>query len=282
MNLLWTRIFDLAANASALREAAATLTRHRELVIEMTRREIVDRFAGSALGGVWAVAAPALLLGANVFCFMYVMRLRFSPEDSGIKYAFYVLAGNTPWLALQDALGRATFAVVGNAGLVKQIVFPSEILPAKVALGALPSLLVGIVVVTVLALVTGSLTFLGFFVLLPIAVIYFLIMTAGLVYLLATLGVFLRDIREIVIVVLSIGMFVHPIFYPPHSSPPWVETFFLLSPFSHLIWCFRDALFDGAIVHPWSWIITSVVSLIFFATGWRVFRMLRPSFGNVL
>jgi len=275
-------MLDLRANAAALQEAAVTLIRHKELVIEMTRREIIDRFAGSALGGIWAVASPALLLGANVFCFMYVMRLRFSPEDSGLKYAFYVLAGNTPWLALQDALGRASFAVVGNAGLVKQIVFPSEILPAKVALGALPALLVGVSIVVVLAGITGSITLLGFFVLLPVAVMYFIIMAAGLVYMLATLGVFLRDIREIVSVVLSIGMFFHPIFYPPNSSPPWVETFFHLSPFSHLIWCFRDAMFDGAILHPWSWIITPAVSMVFFAIGWRVFRMLRPTFGNVL
>jgi lipopolysaccharide transport system permease protein len=275
-------MFDMRANLAALSEAAATLTRHKELVAEMTRREVIDRFAGSALGGVWAIAAPALLLGANVFCFMYVMRLRFSPEDSGLKYAFYVLAGNTPWLALQDALGRATFAVVANAGLVKQIVFPSEILPAKVALGALPGLLVGVVIVVALGIVSGSITLLGFFVLLPVAIGYFLIMTAGLVYMLATLGVFLRDIREIITVVLSIGMFVHPIFYPPGSAPAWVETLFVFSPFSHLIWCFRDALFDGRILHPWSWFIAPIIALIFFAIGWRVFRMLRPSFGNVL
>src|SRR5262249_1173833 len=147
MSLLLNRVLDARVHASALAEAASTLTRHKELVLEMTRREILDRFAGSALGGAWALIAPLLVLGAHVFCFMYIMRMRFGRGDRGMAYAFYVLAGNVPWLAMQEAVGRSAGAVTGNAGLVKQIVFPSEILPAKVTLGALPSLLTGIVLV---------------------------------------------------------------------------------------------------------------------------------------
>jgi len=282
MNSLWSRAFDVRSGAAALKEAALSLVRYRELVVELARREIVDRFAGSALGGIWAVLSPALLLGANVFCFMYVMRIRFSPEDTGLKYALYVLVGNTPWLAMQEAIVRGTSAVSSNAALVKQIVFPNEILPAKVTLGVLPSLLVGVAISIILAICNETISLYGCLVLLPLAILWFVIMAGGFVYLLAGIGVFFKDLRELTAIVLSVGMFLHPIFYPPDTSPAWLETFFLISPMSHLIWCFRDALFHGEIVHPWSWLIAPLVSIVFFSLGWRTFRLLRPSFGNAL
>jgi lipopolysaccharide transport system permease protein len=83
-------------------------------------------------------------------------------------------------------------------------------------------------------------------------------------------------------VLLSMGLFLHPIFYPPSSVPPWLENAFAFSPFSHLIWCFRDALFDGTVVHPWSWLIAPACGIVGFALGWRIFRTLRPTFGNAL
>jgi lipopolysaccharide transport system permease protein len=282
MSLLITRMFDFTSNVAALKEAVGAFQRHRELVLEMTRREVLDRYAGSALGGIWALCAPLLMFAANIFAFMYIMRLRLGVEDNGLHYALFVLAGMTAWYGVQDGLGRAPTAVVASANLVKQIVFPSEILPLKVALATLPSIVVGIVLIVVLSIFSGTLTLFGFFVLLPICLVYYAVMLSGCVYALATLGVFLRDIKDIIGVLLSIGLFLHPIFYPPASTPRWVEQLFNLSPFSHLIWCFRDALFYGEITRPWSWVIAPALGVVFFAVGWRIFRMLRPTFGNAL
>src|SRR5581483_212584 len=128
MSLLLTRMFEPRSAVAAVQEAGGMLRRHRELVIEMTRRELLDRYAGSALGGIWAVAAPLLILGANVFALMYIFRIRFSDTDiGGMRYAIFILAGMTPWLAMSDAIGRASTVIVNSANLVKQIVFPSEI-----------------------------------------------------------------------------------------------------------------------------------------------------------
>jgi lipopolysaccharide transport system permease protein len=275
-------MFDLHSNVAALKEAVGALQRHRELVLEMARREVLDRYAGSALGGAWAIGAPLLMFASNLFAFMYIMRLRLGVEDSGLHYALFVLAGMTAWYGIQDGLGRAPTAVVASANLVKQIVFPSEILPLKVALATLPSIVVGVVLTIVLSVFAGTVSLFGLLVLLPICLVYYAIMLTGCVYALATLGVFLRDIKDIISVLLSIGLFLHPIFYPPASTPPWVDVVFHLSPFSHLIWCFRDALFYGTITKPWSWIIAPAVGIVFLAVGWRIFRMLRPTFGNAL
>jgi len=276
-------MFDPQSNIAALREAVSMLRRHRELVVEMTRRELLDRYAGNAFGGLWAVAAPLLVLGANVFALMYIFRIRFSSADiGGLQYAIFMLTGMTPWLAMSDAIGRASTAIVGSANLVKQIVFPSEILPIKLVFATIPSLLVGVFVVLVLKVASGSVPIVGFAVLLPICAIYYLMLVTGFVYALAALGVFLRDIREFTSVILAVSMFLHPIYYPPGTPPQWLETIFVVSPFSHLIWCFHDALFYGTITRPWSWVICPLVGLFLMGLGWRVFRTLRPTFGNAL
>ena len=256
--------------------------RYRALVVEMTRRELLDRYAGNALGGLWAVAAPLLILASNVFAFMYIMRLRLGPQDTGLGYTVYVLSGVVPWIAIGEALGRAPSAVVGSANLVKQIVFPSEVLPLKVALATIPGLLIGIALVVALSAAVGKASLFGLVVLMPIAVAYYLLLIVGLVYVLSTLGVFFRDLKDIVMILLSAGMFLHPILYPPATVPAWLETLFSFSPFSHLIWCFRDALFHGAITMPLSWVISPILGLLLFPIGWRIFRTMRPTFGNAL
>ena len=103
MSLLLRRMFDPRSNIAAMTEAVSTLARYKELVLEMTRRELLDRYAGTALGGVWAFGAPLLLLAANVFAFMYVMRLRlgagyFPPIPASSSRFLCSLASLLGWL----------------------------------------------------------------------------------------------------------------------------------------------------------------------------------------
>lgn len=282
MSLLLVRVLDPRPILGALVEATSSIKRHRMLILEMTRRELLDRYAGNVLSGFWTVATPLLLLGTNVFAFMYIMRARLNVSDTGLEYTIFVLSGMIAWFGISDVLGRGSTAIVGNASLVKQIVFPTEVLPLKVALASLSGLGVGILIVLVLMLLNGHYTIFGIFVLLPLACVFYVLLVSGCAYALSSLGVFFRDIKDVTGVLLSVGMFLHPIFYPPSSVPHWLENAFAFSPFSHLIWCFRDALFYGEITRPWSWLIAPGCGILSFALGWRIFRTLRPTFGNAL
>jgi lipopolysaccharide transport system permease protein len=282
MSVLHLRLFDPMANLAALAEASRFARRYRLLIAEMTRREITDRYAGQMLGAAWAIGVPLMTMAVYVFAFTVLFRGRVGPTDNGLGYTAYVLAAIVPWLALQDVLSRATVCVSGSASLVKQIVFPTEVLPLKVVLATIPALIVGLLVAGVLAIAAGATTAFGTLVLLPLAVLLLLFVCAGLSYILAAVGVFLRDIKDIIGVLLMIGFFVHPIIYPPDRVPGWLGRLFMISPFTHVIFCFRDALVEGAVTRPWSWLIAVVTALGLTVTGWRVFRMLRPSFGNAL
>lgn len=276
------RLLDMRGHAVAWREVVALFSARRELLLVMAWRDLTDRYAGQMLGAAWAVLSPLLMMGTYLVAFGLIFRGRLGIDDDGSAYIAYMLAGLAPWMATQDCLARAATAISGQANLVKQIVFPSEILPLRIVFSSLPTLLIGLVVTIPLAIYSGAWRIEGLFLLLPLALCFFAILLAGFSLWLAAIGVFARDIKDLITFLLGIGLFLHPILYPPGSIPVWLEPWFVLSPFSHMIWCFRDALTPTGPLHIWSWIIFPALSLIVFTTGWRGYRMLKPSFGNIL
>ncbi|EIC22541.1 ABC transporter permease [Thiorhodovibrio frisius] len=279
--MMLLRVFNPVATGLALREAVVSIRRDRALVLHMAAREVRDRYAGQVLGVLWAVFAPLLTMVVYIFAFTFIFKQRLDIEDAGFGYTAYALAGLVPWLAMGDVLSRSPTAVSGSASLVKQIVFPSEVLPLRTALASLPQLFVGIVVAVAVSFLAGRLHLQALW-LLPTAIVLYVTTISGISFLLAAIGVFLKDVREILAFFVTVGLFLHPILYPPASMPSWLSPLFLASPFSHLIWCFRDSLIEETVAHPWSWVVSSIVSVLLFATGWRFFRMLKPSFGNAL
>jgi homopolymeric O-antigen transport system permease protein len=281
MLLTVSKILAPVPNGAALRHFLSLIRRHHELVWEMTRREMLERYTGQVLGSLWALGLPLLTMGIYVFAFLVLFRGRLPGSSSSLGYAVFVLAGLAPWMAVQEALGRGPTAISGNANLVKQIVFPNEILPLRVALGVLPTLGIGVVVVATLAPIGG----LGGWFMVPLLLVVVachLVMTAGLVYALAGVGVFVRDVRDVVTVLLSVGMFLQPIFYGPGVAPRPLEVIFYMSPVSYLIWCYRDALVYGEVTRPVVWLVTPVISVLLFLAGYRLYRSLQPAFGNAL
>ena len=263
-----------------------TIIGHRQLLWQMAKREIRDRYAGQALGVLWAVGHPILLMGLYVFVFTYVFPSRAQQlnEDMPNSTVTYILAGLIPWLAFAESMAKGTGTIVNEAGLVKQVVFPIEILPVKSVLATCLSQLVatGILLLYVVIL-DRSLPWL--LVLLPVLFILQMLMMIGVSYALSSVGVYFRDMREIVQVFLSAGIFLAPILYPPaliSKLPPTFAMLLSLNPFSHFVWCYQDALYYGQFEHPLSWLIVIVLSPIVLYAGYRIFRKLKTMFGEAL
>ena len=273
------RIIDLRASAQALQLLLRSIWRYRELLWEMTRRDLLERQAGLAFGAFWVIGQPLLMMLVYVFVFSFVFKVRLS-VDGGAGYTAFLLAGLAPWLAFQEALGRAPTCITENRSLVKQIVFPLDILPLKLVLSTLVVLSVGLAFPLALVLFNGTAKPL-FWLLLPIPIVSHLLLVGGLVYMIAAAGVFLPDIRNITQLFLMIGLFVHPILYVPGMVPKWTEIAFQALPFSHLIWIYRDAVLGG-IAHPESWLISPVLGVAFLVIGYRMFRSLCHMFGDAL
>jgi lipopolysaccharide transport system permease protein len=274
------RLIDPAANAHALRLLLRSVLQYRELLWEMTRRDIVERQAGLAFAGFWVIGQPILMMLVYVFVFSFIFSVRLGADDNGLGYTAFLLAGLVPWLAFQEAIGRAPTCITENKSLIKQIVFPVEILPLKLVLSTLVVLGTGLAFPLVLAILAGTAKPL-WWLLLPVPVLCHLLLTIGLVYMIAAAGVFIRDIRNIVQLILMIGLFLHPILYVPGMLPSWMGLAFQISPFSHIVWIYRDAILGG-FAHPASWALAPVLGILFLMIGYRMFRSLRHAFGDAL
>jgi lipopolysaccharide transport system permease protein len=266
----------------AFAEIARLLTRHRDLTFEMARRELADRYAGQALGLFWAVGHPVFLIGLYVFVFAFVFKARIDPTQAmPLDYTTYLLSGLVAWLGFQDILVKSGTIITGNASLVKQVVFPLEVLPVKTVMASLFPQLVSLVVLIVYVLAKFHAVPVTY-ALLPVLLVMQLMAMAGIAYFLSAVGVYFRDIKDVLQIAVTAGVYTLPIFYLPAWVPPLFAPLIYLNPFSHFVWCYQDALYFGRFEHPIAWLVAPTFSLLVFLFGYRFFRKLKPGLGNLL
>jgi lipopolysaccharide transport system permease protein len=270
------------SNWQAFSELLLLLTRRRQLTFEMARRELSDRYAGQFFGLFWTIGHPIVLMLVYVFIFGYVFRVKIGGTAAlPLDYTAYLLSGLIPWLAFQDAMSKASAVIVSNANLVKQVIFPIEVLPVKGVLATLFTqciLLAGLVGYVLLTQRALAWTYL----LLPVLIGVQALGMIGVSYILSAIGTYFRDTKDFVQIFNVVGMYLIPTFYLPEFVPGIFRPLLYLNPFSHMIWCYQDLLYFGRFEHPWAWPVWIAFSLAVFVIGYRLFRKLSGMFGNVL
>jgi lipopolysaccharide transport system permease protein len=260
-----------------------SIAKHRRLAFELSKRELLDRYAGQLLGSAWALLHPTLTVLVFLFLFGKVLKLKIGGEHvpANGDFTIYLLSGLLPWLVLQDVMSRGSSLIVSQAHLVKQVAFPLDVLPIKVIPPAFVILLVGLSLLMVYRLVfVGPLPWT--YLTIPLLIAELVTICIGMALFLAAIGVFARDLKDVIQVVTFVGIYVSPIIYTLDTVPHGMRVLVLLNPFTSIILMFQDALFYGAIVHPWAWVISAVLSLLFFLVGARVFHSTRLFFGSYL
>lgn len=244
------------------------------LLLSFLRMSIRDKYLGSALGSVWAIANPLLMLSIYTFVFGYVFRLRAPGADTTVSHTIWLLSGYGPWLASTEALTAGAMAIVNAAGLVKNMAFKTELLPiAGVLTGLIPfavcSLFLGIL------LITGGpgLSWHALFVL-PIAVLQFGFL-AALSLFLSPASVLVRDVAIALPNLLTIVLFATPIFYPVESMPRIVQTISQANPFFIIADAYRQALVYHAAPPPGGLVYIAALVLVVGGVGLLFFRRLR-------
>jgi homopolymeric O-antigen transport system permease protein len=264
------------------RGMVSLLIKHRDLTWELAKRELSDRYVGQWLGMFWVVAHPLFMVSVYVFVFAVVLKIKLdvAPDLPG-DYVVYLLAGLIPWLAFQDVMARSCGAVTGHAPLVKQVVFPVEVLPVKGLASSLVMQMLGMGVLVVYVLVRQR-TLPATYALLPVLLALQVFAMVGVSYLLAAVSVYVRDLKDMVQVFGVIGVYLMPVVYLPDWTPSALRPILYLNPFSYMTWCYQDALFYGRIQRPWAWPAFLALSVTTFYVGSRVFRYLKTWFGSAL
>jgi lipopolysaccharide transport system permease protein len=252
----------------------------RDLILEMTRRDIGQQYAGQVLGALWSIVHPIFLAAVYVFIFAVVFRTKIS-QDMPLDYTAYLLAGLIPWLAIQQALVKSSIAFTGQSNLVKQVVFPIEVLVATSLLAPLFSQFVGILFVFAYILLTHGMLPVTV-ALLPVALLLQMMFLFGLGLILASLTSFIRDIKDMVVLASIAGVYLVPAFYLPQWVPAIFKPVLYINPLSYLIWVFQDCLYYGNLVHWKAWLVMAVLACSTLWVGFIFFRRLRPHIANVL
>ena len=263
-------------------EMVRSIFKHRFLILDLVKREVIGRYKGSIMGMLWSFLSPVLLLIVYTFMFSVVFRARWpGGSDSKVEFALILFTGLLVFNLFSDAVNRAPSLILNNANYVKKIIFPLEILPVVTLGAAVFHMLVNMIVWLIFFLLFFSWpnwTALYFiFVLIPL-----LFITLGISWLLASLGVYLRDVGQIIGLVTSVLMFLSPIFYPISAVPERFRSIMHINPLTYFVEETRNIMIWGKNLNWSQWSYWTVISIVVAWLGFAWFQKTRKGFADVL
>lgn len=269
-----------------LRALATHLThpwRYRALIGTLTHREIVSRYRGSLLGMLWSLVTPLLMLAVFTLVFGVVLPARWpGVAGQGIgMFALALLSGLLLHMLLADVLSKAPGLIVMQPNYVTKMVFPLETLGWISLLGAVFHMLCGLLLLILVNGLWGS----GFSLpqlALPLILAPFSLLLLGLVWLFAALGVYVRDLLQLVGPLVMVLMFLGPVFFPRSAMPESLRPWLALNPITVPIEQVRRVVFDGLWPDWSSLALYALVAIAVYLFGLWVFTMLKKGFADVL
>jgi lipopolysaccharide transport system permease protein len=254
---------------------------NRKLMGSMVRRDILSRYRGSFGGTLWTFLNPLLLMATYFFVFGVVLRTRFGADTTRTGFVLYFLAGMLPWLAVSEAVGRAPYVILEYRTFVKKIVFPLDTLPINLVISGVVTEAIGLVIFMIgLFAVRGAIPVTVVW--LPLLLIPQILFTAGLAWILAATGVYVRDLGQVTGYLLTLWFFLTPICYPESSLPASAVPILRFNPLFVLVRAYRAVFLENhapslrAVIALW--IVGAAVAI----TGYACFHRLRKSFADVI
>lgn len=255
---------------------------NRLLIFSLVRREVIGRYRGSVMGILWSFLHPMLMLAVYTFVFSVVFKARWpGGSESKSEFALVLFAGLIFFNLFSETIQRSPGLIVSHTNYVKKVIFPLEILPV-VALGsALFHFAVSLGV---------WLLFYGFLfglppltvLFLPLLLLPFTLLIVGCSWFLAALGVYLRDIAQVMGIFVTILLFLSPIFYAVSSLPEKFVFFLQFNPLTFYIEQARDIMIWGKSLDFLRWGFHTVMAMVIALLGFACFQKMRRGFADVL
>jgi lipopolysaccharide transport system permease protein len=261
----------------------ASLLKHRSLVWQMIRREVVGRYRGSLLGLAWSFFNPVLMLAVYTFVFSVVFQARWGVAQTETKadFALILFVGLIVHGLFAECVNRAPTLILSNANYVKKVIFPLEILP-WVSMGS--ALFHAAISLGVLLLFYGILHWHLHWtaIFLPLILLPLVLVTAGLSWFLAATAVYVRDVSQTTGILTMILLFLSPVFYPSSVLPEPYRSVLQLNPLTFIIEQSREVVIWGNLPN-WGGLAVSLAAGIAVAmAGLWWFQQTRKGFADVL
>lgn len=259
------------------------LKRNQFLLKQLVVRNIATRYRGSLLGFFWTLVQPLLMLIVYTFVFTYVFQARWGTVLGNNKGAFAMImfAGIACFNIFSEALTCCSVVIINYPNFVKKVLFPLELIPLATVIS---SFIIGIP--WFIMLLIGSLILLKVFswTMLLIGFVLFplFMITLGLGLFIAALGVYLRDLPQLLAILLQVMFFLTPIFYPIESVPAVMRTVLSWNPMFYIVEGVRKVLLYGEVPSIAQWLIPWGVGFLFLGLGYVWFMKTKKGFADVL
>lgn len=272
-----------AAPPTSLPALVQSLWHNRALILQMTRREVVGRYQGSVMGMAWSFFNPVFMLTVYTFVFSFVFKARWGlgGDESRTQFAVVLFVGMIVHGLFAEVLNRSPGLILANVNYVKKVVFPLEILPV-ISMGA--ALFHGLASLAVL--LAAFFLFNGFVhwtvLFAPLVMLPLVMLTLGLAWMFASMGVFLRDVGQTIGIITMVMMFLAPVFYPITALPEKYRPWLMANPLTFIIEQMREVLIWGQMPN---WAGLALYTLVATAVAWAGyawFQKTRKGFSDVL
>lgn len=265
------------------RRMLKSLWGHRDLIWKFAIRDVQSRYRGSYLGIVWSLITPlvTLVVYGTVFSTIFKSRWPGAMQGGFLDFTLILFCGLIVFNLFGECVSRAPSVIIQNPSYVKKVTFPLEILPVSILASSLFNSLICLILLLLgLLLSTGKLYWTLIF--LPLAYLPLLFLTLGASWLLASLGVFIRDIGNFVAVILQLLFFLTPIFYPTSMVPMKLQIVLKLNPLSEIIEEFRGVILWGQVPDWPQWGVLLIGSGVVAVAGYVWFMKSKGAFADVV
>ncbi|MDZ7750186.1 MAG: ABC transporter permease [Gammaproteobacteria bacterium] len=260
-----------------------SLWHRRQLIWQMSKREVVSRYRGSVMGLLWSFFHPVFMLLIYTFVFSVVFQVKWGlgHSEGKTEFAIILFAGLIIFNFFSEVINRAPALILTNVNYVKKVMFPLEILPVVTVGSALFHTLVSVLVLLCFeAIINQAVPLTALF--LPIILLPLLIQALGFAWFLAALGVFLRDVGQTVGILTTALLFLSPIFFPSTALPEALRPYLFLNPLTFIIEQTRGVLIWGIVPDWFGMAVYMLVSMMIAWAGYFWFQKTRKGFADVL
>jgi lipopolysaccharide transport system permease protein len=256
--------------------------RYRSLLAELIQRDFIGRYRGSFLGIFWSFLNPALMLTVYTLVFSVAFKSRWSGygEDQ-FGFALILFSGMIIHGFLAECLNRAPSLMLQNVNFVKKVIFPLDLLALVTVISALLHFAINFVVLIVFCLVLGFKIHAGA-IWVPLILLPLILMVTGLTWFFSALGVYLKDLNQFVGFLVTISLFLSPVFYDSSALPLSYQAYLSWNPITLPVMEIRDVMLFGKPMAWMSWSISLGLGALMFFGGFAWFQRVRRGFADVL
>jgi homopolymeric O-antigen transport system permease protein len=250
------------------------LVAYRELIRNLVIKDLKLKYRDSALGFLWSLANPLLLILVYSFVFGHILR------GGPANFAYFLMVGILPWNFFAQSMMMSTGSIVDNASLIRKVALPMEVFPLATVLFNLAQFLLALIVFFPMALfffgVPLGLAWINFAPIVALQILF----TLGLCFIVASATVFYRDVRHFTEILLMLLFWLTPIIYDVGSAPVELRTVLYMNPLTYFILAYQDALYRNSFSSPDRVVVIVLIAFLSLAAGYRIFAACKVRFAE--